>query len=232
VAFLDADDMFAPAKLAAQLNSIDDERVVCVHTGFCLFGAKSEVPAAPAAVQRGEYTFETMLLEPLVNTSTALVRTSAGARFPTWTQNAEDMIFFAELSQCGSFRYVPEPLAGYRMHRAQQTRRPEAAVNNVKSRLEWTERAAAEIGRTRARKLRELVLAQLVEWIDLARWNRQWDRYWALRRFAETLDWGQKRPRVLAERPMPRWLYGVKDWIDNLVSPARTQRATLSTTDG
>lgn len=216
VAFLDADDVWTPRKLELQLAGVvgrDD--VVCSHTGFSLFGSRSEVPAPPPDVLAGCYEVDSLLLTPLVNTSTAMVRRQVPTRFPTWTRHAEDMLFFTELSLHGFFTYVPEPLAGYRMHAAQQTKRKDSSVQNLQSRFRWLELNADQLGAVRVAVIEARLRQQLVEWLDLARWSRNWDRYWNLRRYAASLDWKGTAPAVLRERPYPRFVYAAKDLVDS-----------------
>src|SRR5262249_54915625 len=95
VAFLDADDVWIPEKLERQLAAVEGrDRVACCHTGFYLFGGRYEVPPPPADVVEGRYEAESLLVTPLVNTSTAMVRRGLPTRFALWTRYAEDMLYF------------------------------------------------------------------------------------------------------------------------------------------
>jgi glycosyltransferase involved in cell wall biosynthesis len=225
VAFLDADDVWAPEKLARQWAAVQGRpEIVCCHSGFYLFGAQTGTPPAPDDVTNKSYEVESLLLTPLVNTSTALVRRDLPTHFPIWTQYAEDMLYFTELSLHGGFAYVADALAGYRMHAAQQTKRKDSSVQNLQSRLRWLELNTERLGAERAHALNALIRKQLLEWIDLARWNRKWETYWNLRRFGESLSWEGGPPAVLSERLYPRLLYAAKDMFDVLLRRKRAPR--------
>jgi glycosyltransferase involved in cell wall biosynthesis len=215
IAFLDADDIWQPRKLELQLRQLEGERdLVCVHTGFYLFGTRQETPPPPDDVLRGRYQVESLLLTPLVNTTTAMVRNGLPARCPVWARQGGDMIYFTELSALGRFLYVPEPLAGYRMHASQVTREARASVQHFQNRFRWLSEKASELGQSRVEALQEMLRRQVVDWIDLARWTRNWTRYWGLREYAKTLGWKGKPPKVLTERLYPRLFYRLKDWVD------------------
>ena len=172
--------------------------------------------ATPDAVRDGRYTLETLLIEPLINASSALVRRSVSPRFPTWTRQGSDMLYFCELSQVGPFGYVDVPLVGYRMHPDQQTRGATAWSEHCEARLRWVEQQRDSLGDARAESLRHSVMQQIVEWLTLGRLNRQWDRYHALREYARGLDWGTERPAELDRRLFPRTVYALKDVFDDL----------------
>jgi glycosyltransferase involved in cell wall biosynthesis len=214
VAFLDADDLWAADKIAHQLalaGQADD--VVCVHTGYEVFGARSEFVVREEYLDPRLYTVERLLIDSTIHISTAIVRRSAAVRFPTWTRHGEDMIYLSELSLQGSMAYIAGHLGGYRVHSAMQTRSPGYHRSHIASRLEWIDRAECRLGPSRADDLRMRIRKQLVAWIEHARWNRAWDRYWDLRSFGATLDWDGAPHAVVTERLYPSFLYKVKDWI-------------------
>lgn len=220
IAFLDADDIWEEDKLEHQLPATLNPDVVCVHSGFFLFGSKQETPSPPPAVQRKEYTIETLLINPLINTSTALVRNNTPLRFPTWAKQGGDMIYFTELCRFGSFVYIAAPLSGYRMHPQQITRHDNAWVSHFNNRFRWILDNQDNLGKIQTDALRYKLQEQVLEWLQLALWNRQWGRYWSLRDYAFTLDWPNKKvPDILQKRVYPRFIYYLKDKIDSLGAP-------------
>lgn len=224
VAFLDADDIWEPQKLELQMAAVEaEDDVICCHSGFYLFG--QDLPRSPvnhkSSVLKGDYRIETLLLEPLVNTSTAIVRADVPVRFPNRRRHGVDMLFFTELSQYGRFRYVTEMLAGYRMHQHQKTRRDAAWTEHFKNRFGWVDENENKIGAERADNLRMLLRKQIIDWLDGARWSRQWHRYQEIKRYAESLDWPEGRPEVLHERLYPRSFYYIKDVVDKLLDKNR-----------
>jgi glycosyltransferase involved in cell wall biosynthesis len=227
VAFLDADDVWDTRKLAKQLDAVESGRPVdCVHTDVYVFGAGAERGDHASAARAGdEYSVETLLLDPLIHPSSALVRRTIRARFPVGVRQGGDMLFFASMALAGSqFWRIPEPLVGYRLHAAQVTREPDAWVSHFRNRFRWLEEVRPALGAERADRLRKQLQHQVIHWLHLARWNRQWDRYDRLRTYARTLDWQGQPPPVLHERILPKACYAVKDWFDAVLAARRTQR--------
>jgi hypothetical protein len=195
-----------------------------VHSDFYLFGIlegreKQQLRVPPD----GRYPAEDLVLQPIVNTSTAMVRRDVAGRFPEYGRQGGDMLFFAALALVpeGVFVYVPEPLAGYRMHATQATRLASAWVSNFQSRFRWVDEMEPRLGVERSERLRERLRQQVVEWIDLARWTRQWERYQGLKDYARSLPWKGAPPPVLQEKLLPPACYAVKDWFDALVMTGR-----------
>jgi len=120
VAFLDADDLWHPEKLAEQIRLIDED-VVCIHTNFIYFGARRDVIDFRSTPEDRRYTRATIAGGLGLNPSSILVRRSVAARFPEWTKSAEDIIYFLELLNEGRFRLAPKPLTANRAHQKSQT---------------------------------------------------------------------------------------------------------------
>lgn len=223
VAFLDADDIWEPTKLEKQLEMASRfPETILVHTGYYLFGkgwtSPRQLPDTPPAVQQARYEVETLLIHPLILPSSSMVRRDVKPRFPVGVRQGGDMLFFTELALAnqGRFTYVVEPLAGYRMHPSQVTREGDAWVSHFRNRFRWIEQAEPRLGTPRAESLRKLLRQQVIEWLNLARWNRQWKRYQVLKEYAATLDWNSTPPRELTERLYPRFIYTIKDWVDGV----------------
>jgi glycosyltransferase involved in cell wall biosynthesis len=217
IAFLDSDDLWKADKLALQLAAATrDQDVVCVHGSVCLFGRTNGVPPTPDHVRDGRYDVETLIVHALISPSTALVKRSVPVRFPEWTRDGEDMIYFAEVSEYGRIEHVAQPIAMIRTHATQQTRSKGHVVRHFGSRLRWTQQVARRLGDARAAGLQQRLRDQLCEHVRLARWQRKWDEYWKLREFAGTLDWDGHVPPVLQERVYPKFVYQVRDLVDRL----------------
>lgn len=212
VAFVDADDLWAPEKIESQLTAINSDRVVCIHTHFRYFGDKDFTPPTPEACHRPTLTPDELICEPLIFTSSAIVRRDCGVRFPEWTRTGEDMIFFAELACLGEVRYVDRVLASYRRHSGSQCAKPGHLIAHAQSRLDWAQRHAGRLtGEDRAR-LAGRVVEQLAGLAMVSKYQRRWSTYWELRRFLSTNELGSRLP-VCRERVLPRFLYTVRDRI-------------------
>jgi glycosyltransferase involved in cell wall biosynthesis len=220
VAFLDADDVWEPAKLARQLECAERvSQVDCVHTDVYVFGAGAEQHGRQLQhADADRYTVETLLLEPVIHPSAAMVRRTVNERFPVGVRQGGDMLFFAGLALAGArFGCVNQPLVGYRLHAAQITREPDAWVTHFRNRFQWLHDVRSRLGPERSAALEERLRQQVVHWLNLARWNRQWDRYHTLKHYAQSLDWGGEPPPTVNERLLPRACYALKDWFDATV---------------
>jgi glycosyltransferase involved in cell wall biosynthesis len=217
VAFLDADDTWAPDKLERQLALASSGEYVCVHSGYHVFGAAAYVPTPPDAVRRGLYDLASLFTGFLILPSTALVRGGLPARFPTWSRMSEDTLYFAEVSRLGRIGYVDAPLAGYRKHPGSVTQRPGSSVQSFESRFRWIDRA--ELEPAAREELRRTVFAHLAETATLARWGRDWPRYWALRRYlSETWPYPEPPPTVAREWVYPGFVYQLRDAVGRLLA--------------
>jgi hypothetical protein len=124
VARMDADDISRPARLARQLEFMDQHPSV----GLCgtwgeILGPRGRVIwrfAASDAELRCRHLFETALLHPSVMFRLALVR-AAGGYDPAF-QAAEDYDLWVRLSAVTRMANITEPLLLYRRHAAQVSR--------------------------------------------------------------------------------------------------------------
>jgi glycosyltransferase involved in cell wall biosynthesis len=184
VAFLDADDLWEPAKLEAQLECAA-AGVVCVHTNYYFFGAEGGVVDASAFPARQRYSAENMCLHVSVHVSTALVRRDAPARFPTWTQSAEDMVYFLDLLQHGRFHLVRQPLCGYRRHGGSQSANPQRDIMWHRTVLEWLRRNPGRLDRRQRRRVLERWLERLLGRAMDAEQQGQHERVMVYRQYLE-----------------------------------------------
>lgn len=156
IAFLDADDLWDPCKLEAQLAHTDRE-VVCVYCHFDHLRYGRRVPAElrPASAATDDYLVQ-MLLNPCVQPSCAIVRREAAAKvqFPEWTRDSEDRIYFLELRCLGLFYRLTDAMSVYRKHDVQQTAESDHMYRSINSRWRWfceNEAIFTESDRARAR---------------------------------------------------------------------------------
>lgn len=119
LAFLDADDVWFPEKLATQLAAITDE--VISHTNSYFFGAHldEDILKTDVTPQAGGRVFEALLLDNMITTSSVLLRkdvfeTTSG--FRAEYTSIEDWALWLEICHQHELNYVAEPLMRYRLH--------------------------------------------------------------------------------------------------------------------
>ena len=229
IAFLDADDLWVPEKLRKQIDIIKGHinEIVCVHSGFYLLFENGKVnPDRRCEESSGiqNNTIEEFILYPQVNTSTAVIKKMDDIRFPEGYTQGGDMLFFARLSLAGKFYFISDPLAYYRQHSNQITKNPDAWVVHFKNRFKWIEENRELLGEHRVALLKQQLKNQIIYWLQLARWNRQWERYFILRRYALTFDWGDSLPKELKRVIFPRFFYRLKDVFDKVTRKTKRNK--------
>ncbi|HEV3143760.1 MAG TPA: glycosyltransferase [Gemmataceae bacterium] len=127
VAFLDADDIWAPAKLEKQLAAIaNDHEVGLVYTRRLLIDERdNELPFRQPALHRGNVLNE-MLRDNFICFSSALVRRQVlehVGRFDPGLDLATDYDLWLRIAKHYEFDYVDEPLTLYRTGHGNLSRR-------------------------------------------------------------------------------------------------------------
>ncbi len=214
VAFLDSDDVWHPDKLARQEEVVRREPgLVCVHTGFYRFGDASGEHEPPEDVLAGRYDHFSLLRRFVILPSTVLVRNGLPVRFRSWARVNEDCLYFLDLLPHGGFGYVSEPLVGYRKHAAAMTRKPETVVLGYDALFRWIQEQVLSPGE--ADVLQQQVCQGIADEVRMARWSRDWNRYWRLRNYLQEKWIWPSPPVVLAERIYPRIVYSLKDRLES-----------------
>lgn len=116
IAFLDADDVWAPGKLKKQLALIEQKQTVICSTARELMNPDGSLTGYVIPVKE-EFTFRDMLLHNQVNCSSVLMRTEVAKEFPMHHDDShEDYLMWLEvLQKYGRGCAVNEPLLKYRI---------------------------------------------------------------------------------------------------------------------
>lgn len=223
IALLDADDLWEPTKLEKQIQIIErsPQEVVCVYTDFFYFTNNTRLETVSReSYHEHEDFLAKMLANATVHPSSALVRTSCAKtiRFPEETQHAEDMIFFANLRELGSFARIYEPLTGYRISSSNQSRMHGFSLASVQSRYAWFQSQRNRFSMDVSAQVSQLLLEKLIEAHDLAFWARDHKLVQSCRDYFKATFTDASVPDSFQWPLYPAPLLRLKDRIDRLWS--------------
>lgn len=116
IAFLDADDMWAPGKLKKQLARIQEKGAVICSTARELMRPDGTLTGYVIHTKE-TYTFRELVRQNLINCSSVLMKTEVAKAFPMHHDDAhEDYLMWLEVLQVHGFGCaVDEPLLKYRV---------------------------------------------------------------------------------------------------------------------
>jgi glycosyltransferase involved in cell wall biosynthesis len=124
VAFVDADDLWAPEKIEKQIAALRKEgpSVGLVYTGFALIDAASRITGGQCPTEAGDVLERLCLFYFLGNCSSILVTKAAAVEVGGFdpslrarrAQGCEDYQFCLRVAERHRFAVVPEHLTGYR----------------------------------------------------------------------------------------------------------------------
>ncbi len=116
IAFLDADDIAEPARLAIQLRVLRDPRIAIVASRVALMDESGAPCGQNFAPLPDEEIPATLLFENCIALSSVTARRSALQPFDPRFAPAEDYELWARIALATGFHICPEPLTRYRTH--------------------------------------------------------------------------------------------------------------------
>lgn len=226
VAFVDADDLWEPEKLAIQANRFHRQPdLVCVYTDYVVLRDRRRmaVNARPDSHDATDFAVQ-MLLEWCVLPSSATVprELARQVRFTEAVRDSEDVLFFLELRRYGRFEHVRQPLTIYRRTSGQQTNQSGHLLRSVESLYSWFQQSRDRYSVNEATAIRQGLMSRLERSFQTALWKRELDLAQASRELCRKIagDDLAVPPSVLTQIH-PRWLYQVKDIIDKILPRRR-----------
>jgi glycosyltransferase involved in cell wall biosynthesis len=223
IAFVDDDDVWAPEKLARQLEAAHASGRAWVYTGSVQVDEHTRVfggnpPPPPEAVTRLIARYNVIP----GGGSNVIVRRDAFERagpFDLRLKNTEDWELWMRLNEHGPPAWVPRPLVGYRVHRGQASLDVAAIFEGV-----------SIIEREHGTRVERGVLHRWIAEVCL----RNGDRGRAVKHMAIAALRGQaigvagdiatilrrrinlERASADTERPHPEWIEEARIWVDEL----------------
>lgn len=231
IAFLDADDLWHPEKIARQLACFDAHpEAGAVMTSVARFSDDVRQTRPFVSVSDEEFRKarpRDVLARFLVNQSAIAVR-SAIARstpYPNGLHDSGDMIQGVELRMKTEIRAVPEVLAFYRRHEQQVTKRAGHAARSFEVRLAWARDNFQRMGASSLPEAIAPLLDSAVERTMLFYWARDIEGFKNVRDELLAM-WPPEVPvpKEMTRFLLPRTVLIFRDWVGRvkrLMLPAR-----------
>lgn len=219
IAFLDADDLWLPQKIARQLELLSRyPQAAGVYNRMFKFRQRlDDMQRAEPQNFIDDPGFEHILLTMSIQSSTVLMRRQAidalgPLRFEPELRSAEDAIFFAALSWHGPWRLVDEPLTAYRIHSGQATGDSRHALDHTLARVNWLSRQNSRLTPAKIAELQAMIWRRLIDAMERRYWQRDLTGLAELRRQVMRHRPELMRESFLAHRRIyPPWLYRLTD---------------------
>ena len=220
IAFLDADDLWLPEKIARQLEAFEKfPEAVGIYSRVFNF----EQDLDDHKREETESTKDNPSVEDLINyhyvsPSAAMVRRDIlkkhGVHFDEAVQHSEDMLFFADVRLAGAIRLLDEPLTAKRIHSAQQTKDRWHTIYSLESRVGWSRRRETVLGKELFERLDAMLGKQMVDTLEDRFWRREIAGFKTNRQRVKRLF-----PDLVANNKVvsgwiyPRWAYWLRDTL-------------------
>jgi glycosyltransferase involved in cell wall biosynthesis len=216
IAFLDADDLWDPTKIAKQLAGVTPE-VGATCTGYYAFQDPGKQIIYEYVPRAEDLTFDGAMTKAMnpCTASDLMIRRNLDARFPVSTSYGEDAIFILSLMRRTRFAVVPELLMGYRRHASAQSRTRYVRIKWYESIVGWLRQQSDLAPSVRERYERSLLKLPVAGCVD-AYLARDWEAVDEYHRYLEPFVQSGAITTPLPRRRYPDWVYRSIDWVKHL----------------
>jgi glycosyltransferase involved in cell wall biosynthesis len=212
VAFLDADDLWKPEKIAKQVAALTPE-VGASCTGYYAFQEPGQQILYVYIPRSEDVSFEAAMTKAInpCSASDLMVRRELPLRFPTSISFGEDAIYILSLLRKTRFAVVPEPLMGYRRHASAQSAVRFVRIRWYESVVGWL-RQQPDLSPADREHYERSSLNHLVAGCKDMFLARDWEALEEYHRYLAPFVRSGAISTRLPRRKYPDWAYRTIDW--------------------
>lgn len=219
IAFLDADDVWHPDKLAHQVEYLAEHPGVgAVTTDVTVFKGQLDdvvyTTRLPEQFYRGLRPLDFLTGKSYLNQSAAMLRRSIARAvpYPEWKAPGVDMAHTTLLRNHAEFGRVTELLVFCRLHEVQISQQSDGGQRSLRFRVKWAQENYPILGFDSPDAAAEAVLSAAVQWVVAPFYSREFDELERRRAlFLELWPRGRPTPPEVTRVVPPRWVFALWD---------------------
>lgn len=212
IAFCDADDLWAPTKLAEQLAGVESDTVAVSTRTLDWQDWPNGIKLVREEPEPATW-FDFMLeVGAPFQISSLMVRRELPVRFDEGIRYGEDLIYLLNLIRVGKVKRVDQALSTYRMHpKSQSKSRRLVALDWHRAVDEWLQQNEAELGRSEVDRGRRVAGKRIAAAAWKAYYARDWESLARVQEYCRTQAANLDLVKVMLRRRFPEFVYQVHD---------------------